>query len=97
MFLLADVFVPSAFPAPELLEEEPTVQRVVSTINPSLDTYIDSDYPNDDYASEDTGLLGASGTSEARLLISFPLSYASTDTIHSARSVSYTHLTLPTT
>ena len=50
MFLLADVFVPSAFPAPELLEEEPTVQRVVSTINPSLDTYIDSDYPNDDYA-----------------------------------------------
>ena len=23
----ADVFVPSAFPAPELLEEEPTVQR----------------------------------------------------------------------
>ena len=85
MFLLADVFVPSAFPAPELLEEEPTVQRVVSTINPSLDTYIDSDYPNDDYASEDTGLLGASGTSEARLLISFPLNYASTDTIHSAR------------
>ena len=85
MFLLADVFVPSAFPAPELLEEEPTVQRVVSTINPSLDTYIDSDYPNDDYAGEDTGLLGASGTSEARLLISFPLSYASTDTIHSAR------------
>ena len=85
MFLLADVFVPSAFPAPELLEEEPTVQRVVSTINPSLDTYIDSDYPNDDHAGEDTGLLGASGTSEARLLISFPLSYASTDTIHSAR------------
>ena len=85
MFLLADVFVPSAFPAPELLEEEPTVQRVVSTINPSLDTYIDPDYPNDDYASEDTGLLGASGTSEARLLISFPLNYASTDTIHSAR------------
>jgi hypothetical protein len=27
MFLLADVFVPSAFPAPELLEEEPSVQQ----------------------------------------------------------------------
>ncbi|MGA0331615.1 MAG: DNRLRE domain-containing protein [Candidatus Poseidoniaceae archaeon] len=85
MFLLADVFVPSAFPAPELLEEEPTVQHVISTISPSLDTYIDSDYPNDDYAGEDTGLLGISGTSDARLLLSFPLNFASTDTIHSAR------------
>ena len=85
MFLLADVFVPSAFPAPELLEEEPSVQHVISTISPSLDTYIDSDYPNDNYASDDTGLLGVSGTSESRLLLSFPLSYASTDTIHSAR------------
>ena len=85
MFLLADVFVPSAFPAPELLEEEPTVQHVISTISPTLDTYIDSDYPNDDYAGEDTGLLGISGTSDARLLLSFPLNFASTDTIHSAR------------
>ena len=56
MFLLADVFVPSAFPAPEVLEEEPTVQHVISTISPTLDTYIDSDNPNDDYAGEDTGL-----------------------------------------
>jgi len=85
MFLLADVFVPSAFPAPEHLEEEPSVQHVISTTNPSLDTYIDSDYPNDDYAGEDTGLLGVSGTSEGRLLLSFPLNFAHTDTIHSAR------------
>ena len=85
MFLFADVFVPSAFPAPELLEEESSVQHVISTINPSLDTYIDSDYPNDDYAGEDTGLLGIAGTSDSRLLISFPLNFASTDTIHSAR------------
>ena len=85
MFLLADVFVPSAFPAPEVLEEEPTVQHVISTISPTLDTYIDSDNPNDDYAGEDTGLLGVSGTSDARLLLSFPLNFASTDTIHSAR------------
>lgn len=85
MFLLADVFVPSAFPAPELLEEEPSVQHVISTVSPSLDTYIDSDYPNDDYAGEDTGLLGESGTSDARLLFSFPLNFATTDTIHSAR------------
>ena len=85
MFLLADVFVPSAFPAPELLEEEPSVQHVISTISPTLDTYIDSDYPNDDYAGEDTGLLGISGTSDGRLLLSFPLNFASTDTIHSAR------------
>ncbi|MDP6223452.1 MAG: DNRLRE domain-containing protein, partial [Candidatus Poseidoniaceae archaeon] len=85
MFLLADVFVPSAFPAPELLEEEPAVQHVISTINPGLDTYIDSDNPADNYAGEDTGLLGVSGSSEGRLLISFPLNFASTDTIHSAR------------
>ena len=85
MFLLADVFVPSAFPAPELLEEEPTVQHVISTVSPTLDTYIDSDNPADDYAGEDTGLLGVSGTSEGRLLLSFPLSFSSTDTIHSAR------------
>jgi len=85
MFLFADVFVPSAFPAPELLEDEPSVQHVISTISPSLDTYIDSDYPNDDYAGDDTGLLGDSGTGEARLLLSFPLSFSSTDTIHSAR------------
>ena len=85
MFLLADVFVPSAFPAPELLEEEPSVHHVISTISPSLDTYIDSDTPNDNYAAEDTGLVGVSGSSDARLLLSFPLNYASTDTIHSAR------------
>ena len=85
MFLLADVFVPSAFPAPEILEEEPAVSHVISTISPTLDTYIDSDNPNDDYAVEDTGLLGVSGTSDARLLLSFPLNFASTDTIHSAR------------
>ena len=85
MFLLADVFVPSAFPAPELLEEEPTVQHVISTISPTLDTYIDSDNPVDDFAGDDTGLLGVSGSSEGRLLLSFPLNFASTDTIHSAR------------
>ena len=85
MFLLADVFVPSAFPAPEMLEEEPSVHHVISTVSPSLDTYIDSDYPNDDYAGEDTALLGVSGSSDARVLVSFPLNFASTDTIHSAR------------
>ena len=85
MFLLADVFVPSAYPAPEVLEEEPTVQHVISTIGPTLDTYIDSDNPNNDYAGDDMGLLGVSGTSDARLLLSFPLNFASTDTIHSAR------------
>ena len=85
MFLLADVFVPTAFPAPEVLKEEPAVQHVISTISPTLDTYIDSDNPNSDYAGADTGLLGVSGTSDARLLLSFPLNFASTDTIHSAR------------
>ena len=85
MFLLADVFVPSAFPAPELLDEEPSVQHVISTVSPSLDTYIDSDNPNVNYAGEGTGLLGISGASNARLLFSFPLNYASTDTVHSAR------------
>ncbi len=85
MFLLADVFVPSAFPAPEQLEEEQTVLHVTSTLNPTTDTYIDSDFPNDDFSSDDTGLLGVSGTSDSRILISFPLNYASTDTIHSSR------------
>lgn len=85
MFLLADLFVPSAFPAVDQLEEEQTIQYVTSTLNPSNDTYIDSDNPNDDFSSDDTGLLGVSGSSEARILLSFPLSYASTDTIHSSR------------
>ena len=57
MFLLADLFVPSAFPAVDQLEEEQTVQYVTSTLNPSADTYIDSDNPNDDFSSDDTGLL----------------------------------------
>ena len=85
MFLLADVFVPSAFPAPDQLEEKQTVQHVTSTLNPTVDTYIDSDFPNDDFSSDDTGLLGVSGSSDSRILISFPLNYASTDTIHSSR------------
>ena len=85
MFLLADLFVPSAFPAAEHLEEEQTVLHVTSTLNPTNDTYIDSDFPNSDYSSDDTGLLGVSGTSDSRILISFPLNYASTDTIHSSR------------
>ena len=85
MFLLADLFVPSAFPAVDQLEEEQTVQYVTSTLNPSADTYIDSDNPNDDFSSDDTGLLGVSGSSEGRLLLSFPLNFASTDTIHSSR------------
>ena len=41
MFLLADLFVPSAFPAAEHLEEEQTVLHVTSTLNPTNDTYID--------------------------------------------------------
>ena len=53
MFLLADLFVPSAFPAVDQLEEEQTVQYVTSTLNPSADTYIDSDNPNDDFSSDD--------------------------------------------
>tara|TARA_Y100000766_G_scaffold41360_3_gene31363 strand:- start:3045 stop:12164 length:9120 start_codon:yes stop_codon:yes gene_type:complete len=85
MFLLADLFVPSAFPAVDQLEEEQTVQYVTSTLNPSADTYIDSDNPNDDFSSDDTGLLGVSGSSEGRILLSFPLNFASTDTIHSSR------------
>ncbi|MBT5592558.1 MAG: DNRLRE domain-containing protein, partial [Euryarchaeota archaeon] len=85
MFLLADLFVPSAFPAAEHLEEEQTVLHVTSTLNPTNDTYIDSDFPNSDYSSDDTGLLGVSGSSDSRILISFPLNYASTDTIHSSR------------
>ena len=85
MFLLADLFVPSAFPAVDQLEEEHTVQYVTSTLNPSADTYIDSDNPNDDFSSDDTALLGVSGSSEGRILLSFPLNYASTDTIHSSR------------
>jgi len=85
MFLLADLFVPSAFPAVDQLEEEQTVQYVTSTLNPTADTYIDSDNPNDDFSSDDTGLLGVSGSSEGRILLSFPLNFASTDTIHSSR------------
>ena len=85
MFLLADLFVPSAFPATEQLEEEQMVFRVTSTLNPTTDTYIDSDFPNDDFSSDDTGLLGVSGSSDGRILISFPLNYASTDTIHSSQ------------
>ena len=85
MFLLADVFVPSAFPAPELLEEEPTVQHVISTVSPTQDTYIDSDNPADDYAGEDTGLLGVSGTSEGAFSFRSHSVFLPTDTIHSAR------------
>ena len=85
MFLLADLFVPSAFPAAEQLDEEQTVLHVTSTLNPTTDTYIDSDFPNDDFSGDDTGLLGVSGSSEGRILLSFPLSFSSTDTIHSSR------------
>ena len=81
MFLLADLFVPSAFPAAEQLDEEQTVLHVTSTLNPTTDTYIDSDFPNDDFSGDDTGLLGVSGSSEGRILLSFPLSFSSTDTI----------------
>ena len=31
MFLLADVFVPSAFPAPELLEEDAAIRKFFET------------------------------------------------------------------
>ena len=92
MFLLADLFVPSAFPATEQLEEEQMVFRVTSTLNPTTDTYIDSDFPNDDFSSDDTGLLGVSGSSDGRILISFPLNYASTDTIHSSQVLSLIHI-----
>ena len=84
MFLFADVFVPSAFPAPDLLDDEPTIQHSITIIGPQVDTYIDSANPTLAYPTAASALLGVSGSSDARILISFPNNYATTDTIHSA-------------
>ena len=85
MFLFADVFVPSAFPAPEYLEEEPSVQHVITNVNPAVDTYIDSANPSTSYSTDATGLLGVFGNSEGRILISFQNNFGSSDRIHSAQ------------
>ena len=82
MFLFADVFVPSAFPAPDLLDDEPTIQHSITIIGPQVDTYIDSANPTLAYPTAASALLGVSGSSDARILISFPNNYATTDTIH---------------
>ena len=49
MFLFADLALPSAIPEWKELENTPTINRVISNVSPSADTYIDSFYPNDNF------------------------------------------------
>ena len=84
MFLFADLALPSAIPEWKELENTPTINRVISNVSPSADTYIDSFYPNDNFEQAQNGTLEGGLTSPARLLFSFNMSFGSTDTIHSA-------------
>ncbi len=84
LFLFADLALPSAMPEWKELEDTPAVSRVISSVSPSEDTYIDSFYPNDNFEQASNGTLDGGITTPTRLLFSFNLSFGSTDTIHSA-------------
>ena len=84
LFLFADLALPSAVPEWKELENAPTINRVISNVSPSADTYIDSYYPNDNFESEQNGTLEGGTTSPTRLMFSFNMSFGSSDTIHSA-------------
>jgi len=84
LFLFADLALPSAIPEWKELEDPPAVNRVISSVSPSEDTYIDSSYPSDNFEQAPNGTLNGGATTPARLLFSFNLSFGSTDTIHSA-------------
>ncbi|MCS5532792.1 MAG: DNRLRE domain-containing protein [Candidatus Poseidoniaceae archaeon] len=84
LFLFADLALPSAVPEWKELENSPSINRVISNVSPSADTYIDSFYPNDNFEMAQNGTLEGGVTSPTRLLFSFNMSFGSTDTIHSA-------------
>ncbi|MDE0557975.1 MAG: DNRLRE domain-containing protein, partial [Candidatus Poseidoniaceae archaeon] len=84
LFLFADLALPSAVPEWKELEDTPTINRVISSVSPSEDTYIDSSYSNDNFEQALNGTLNGGLTAPARLLFSFNMSFGSTDTIHSA-------------
>lgn len=84
LFLFADLALPSAVPQWKELEDNPTINRVISSVSPSEDTYIDSFYPNDNFEQASNGTLNGGAITPSRLLFSFNMSFGSTDTIHSA-------------
>ena len=84
LFLFADLALPSAVPEWKELEDTPTINRVISSVSPSEDTYIDSFYPNDNFEQASNGTLNGGDITPSRLLFSFNMSFGSTDTIHSA-------------
>lgn len=84
LFLFADLALPSAVPDWNELDDSVSVNRAISNVSPSIDTYIDSFYPNDNFEQSQNGTLNGDLSAPTRLMFKFNMSFTSADTIHSA-------------
>ena len=84
MFIFADLSLPQTMEGWSELEEENTVQRVVSYHTIHADTYITASSPTSTYNASTTGQLSDGIGQESRLLLRFPMNYTSSDTVHEA-------------
>ena len=84
MFLFADMALPNTMEGWSELDDEPRVQRVVSSHAVHADTYITAGDATTTHNTSVSGTLAEGALTESRLLLRFPMNYTSSDTIHEA-------------